>query len=98
MTNIDNPPNVLYIGQAFRITETPVFSDWLGNLRDRRGAARIANRLLRASDGHLGDVKSVGDGVFEMRIDVGPGYRIYAAATRIRSTATFRVQKTSKLA
>ena len=73
----DNPSNVLYTGQVFQIVETPVFSDWLGKLRDRRGAANITNRLLRASDGHLGDVESVGDGVFEMRIHVGPGYRVY---------------------
>jgi putative addiction module killer protein len=44
---------------------------------DRRAAARIVDRLKRASDGNFGDVKPAGSGVSEMRIDYGPGYRVY---------------------
>ena len=74
---IDETPNVLYTGQTFRLAETPVFSDWLGSLRDRRSMAKIVDRLKRASNGNFGDHKSVQGGVFEMRIDYGPGYRVY---------------------
>lgn len=75
--DIDNPPLVSYRGQVFQLHETTVFSDWLGSLRDRRARARIIDRLKRASNGNFGDYKSVKDGVFEMRVDVGPGYRVY---------------------
>lgn len=61
----------------FIIHRTETFVEWISRLKDRRAAARIASRLLRAEDGNLGDVKSVGDGVEEMRIDYGPGYRLY---------------------
>lgn len=61
----------------FAIHRTDTFATWLSRLKDRRAAARIASRLLRAGDGNLGDVKAVGEGVSEMRIDYGPGYRIY---------------------
>ncbi len=59
------------------MAETLVFSDWLGFLRDRRAMAKIVDRLKRASNGNFGDRKSAGGGVFEMRIDYGPGYRVY---------------------
>lgn len=75
--DIDNPPPVSYKGQAFQLEETAVFSDWLGSLRDRRAKARIVDRLKRASNGNFGDWKSAKDGLFEMRIDVAPGYRVY---------------------
>ncbi|WFS02473.1 type II toxin-antitoxin system RelE/ParE family toxin [Rhizobium tumorigenes] len=61
----------------FVIQRTEIFQQWIMRLKDRRAAARIASRILRAEDGNLGDVKPVGDGVEEMRIDYGPGYRIY---------------------
>jgi putative addiction module killer protein len=74
---IDKPRSVLYKGQAFQLVETDAFHGWLGSLRDRRGAARILDRLKRASNGNFGDVKPTRAGVSEMRIDYGPGYRVY---------------------
>jgi putative addiction module killer protein len=76
MTNIDNPPNVLYTGQV-SIVETEQFRDWLGNLRDRQARLRIVDRLKRLAGGNAGDAKSVGDGVQELRLQFGPGYRVY---------------------
>jgi putative addiction module killer protein len=56
---------------------SPEFNTWLDQLTDLRARARILTRLDRASLGNLGDCKPIGDGVSEMRVDVGPGYRIY---------------------
>ena len=53
------------------------FSNWVNSLRDRRGQATIDNRLRRIALGNLGDYTSVGGGVFELRVDTGPGYRVY---------------------
>ncbi len=53
------------------------FEDWLNSLRDREGKAKIKARLQRVALGNLGDCKSVGEGVSELRIDCGPGYRVY---------------------
>lgn len=53
------------------------FDHWLRKLRDAQAAARIQARLLRLSLGNAGDAKPVGEGVSEMRIDYGGGYRIY---------------------
>ncbi|WP_019501183.1 type II toxin-antitoxin system RelE/ParE family toxin [Pseudanabaena sp. PCC 6802] len=58
--------------------ETP-FSSWLSSLRDREARARIRKRLDRIELGNLGDYRSVGGGVFEFKIDYGPGYRVYFA-------------------
>jgi len=59
------------------IRQTSEFKEWLLSLRDAKAKARIAARISRAENGNLGDSKSVGEGVSEMRIDYGPGYRVY---------------------
>lgn len=56
---------------------SPEFDTWLGRLADLRARARILTRLDRAGLGNFGDCKPVGEGVSEMRIDVGLGYRVY---------------------
>lgn len=63
----------------YRVEKTETFESWLDGLRDRRARARarIAQRLLRVEEGLLGDFRSLGDGVSELRIDYGPGYRLY---------------------
>lgn len=53
------------------------FSKWLNSLKDIQAKAKIRIRLDRLSLGNLGDCKSVGNGVYELRIDYGPGYRVY---------------------
>jgi putative addiction module killer protein len=55
------------------------FAAWLKELRDPQARARIRTRLARLFEGNLGDCKPVGDGVMELRIDWGPGYRVYFA-------------------
>ena len=59
------------------VRQTSRFATWLAGLRDERARARILKRLDRARDGNLGDVAAVGEGVSEMRIFYGPGYRVY---------------------
>ena len=60
-----------------QIRETAVFATWLRALRDRRARARIQVRIDRLQLGLPGDARPVGDGVSELRIDHGPGYRVY---------------------
>ena len=59
------------------IRQTEAFVKWFDGLRDAQAAKRIVVRIRRLSEGNPGDVRSVGAGVSEMRIDYGPGYRVY---------------------
>ena len=59
------------------VRKTDRFARWLDDLRDVRGRARIQARIERLAAGNPGDVAPVGEGVSELRIDVGPGYRVY---------------------
>ena len=59
------------------IRETVVFSEWLAALRDAQARTRVQARILRLKLGNPGDVKPVGEGVSELRINYGPGYRVY---------------------
>lgn len=61
------------------VRQTIIFRDWLDGLADHQAATRIAQRIVRLQAGLLGDAKPVGDGVSEMRVDHGPGYRVYFA-------------------
>lgn len=59
------------------LIRSATFDRWLSGLRDRRAVARIAARLDRLAGGNPGDAQPVGDGVSELRINYGPGYRVY---------------------
>lgn len=59
------------------VRKTEVFARWLDGLRDIRARARIQARLERLVMGNFGDAKPVGEGVSELRVDYGPGYRVY---------------------
>jgi putative addiction module killer protein len=60
-----------------KVRRTEEFSRWIGRLRDANAVARIVARIRRMELGNLGDSKNLGDGLMEMRIDYGPGYRVY---------------------
>lgn len=59
------------------IRKTDVFAQWLNDLRDIQARARVQARIERLAAGNPGDVEPVGEGVSELRIDYGPGYRVY---------------------
>ena len=61
----------------FVVQQTEDFAQWRAGLKDLRAVTAIRRRLERAAAGNLGDVKGVGEGVSEMRVQVGPGYRVY---------------------
>lgn len=61
----------------FEVRKTDTFVEWLDNLSDFRARAKVLARIGRLAMGNLGDVKPVGEGVSELRIDYGPGYRVY---------------------
>ena len=61
----------------FEIRKTETYAPWLDGLRDIHARARVQVRVERLAAGNPGDVRPVGEGVSEMRIDYGPGYRVY---------------------
>jgi putative addiction module killer protein len=65
---------------TIEVRETEAFATWFRKLRDERARARILVRIRRLSLGNPGDVRAVGEGVSEIRIDYGPGYRVYFVA------------------
>jgi probable addiction module antidote protein/putative addiction module killer protein len=71
------------------VRQTEVFAAWFAELRDREARARITVRIRRLSLGNPGDVKPVGSGVSEMRIDYGPGYRVYFVRAAPRFVSYF---------
>jgi len=67
-----------YTLSVIEILQSETFSRWVGKLKDRQAIARINARIRRLSEtGNFGDVKPVREGINEMRIDYGPGYRLY---------------------
>ena len=80
------PPEVIRVDVVYpkeytrimkTILTTEVFDTWFANLKDKQASRRIQVRIDRAEDGNFGDCKPVGEGVSEMRIHYGPGYRVY---------------------
>jgi len=64
-------------GRCANVLKSATFEKWFNGLKDRQAQARITARISRLALGNAGDVKPVGSGVSEMRIDYGPGYRVY---------------------
>jgi putative addiction module killer protein len=62
---------------VIEIRKTALFAQWLDGLRDLQARARVQARIERLADGNPGDVEPVGEGVSELRINYGPGYRVY---------------------
>ena len=62
---------------AIEVRQTAEFENWLRRLKDANAYARIVGRIRRMEQGNPGDAKGVGGGIMEMRIDYGPGYRVY---------------------
>ena len=90
------------------IRQTEHYIKWFEKLKDRRARARIAIRIRRVSLGNKGDVKPVGNGISELRIDYGPGYRVYFTQRNYqliillaggdKTTQASDIQKAKKLA
>jgi len=77
VTYILTDSHLSHISDTMETQQTPAFAEWFDSLRDRKAKSKIAGRIVRIELGLMGDVKSVGDGVSEARIDFGPGYRLY---------------------
>ena len=73
-----------YIFIIIKIIQSTTFSKWLFGLKDRQARMRIHARLDRVASGNLGDVYPVGDGLSELRIHYGPGYRLYCLLRGMR--------------
>ena len=65
----------------YEVQKTEEFENWLKGLRDERAVARIASRIERLGMGNPGDVTPIGEGISEMRLTYGPGYRVYFKQT-----------------
>ncbi len=74
---IDLPLPVAYKGQAYEVRATERFVAWFGRLGDQQALGRMANEFRKLGDGNFGNAKSVGQGVHEIRMKFGPGYRAY---------------------
>jgi putative addiction module killer protein len=77
LVEVDRKPSVSYKIQMLTVRETEEFSRWLKALRDIKAKAKILVRVQRLAAGNPGDVKPVGDGISELRIHHGAGYRVY---------------------
>lgn len=66
-----------YTQPMYSVEQSKTFRAWLNDLRDGLARVRITARIVMAKEGNLGDCEPVGDGVHEMRVHVGPGYRLY---------------------
>lgn len=66
------------------VVGTDKFDQWIRRLRDPAGRLLILKRIDRLANGNPGDIKAVGNGVLELRLDVGPGYRVYSSRTAPR--------------
>ncbi|MEZ0469638.1 type II toxin-antitoxin system RelE/ParE family toxin [Luteimonas salinilitoris] len=67
---------------AYLVEQSETFAEWHAGLRDLQARIAIARRIERMAAGNLGDAKSVGGGVSELRVDAGPGYRVYFTRRR----------------
>lgn len=77
ITTVDNLAGENYSYHMVELIRSNVFDKWLSGLRDRRAVARITARLDRLASGNPGDVEPVGNGISELRVNYGPGYRVY---------------------
>ena len=66
-----------YDSRMVEVIKSSTFDAWLSGLRDRKAAVRVQVRIERLANGNVGDVKPAGEGISELRIDYGPGYRVY---------------------
>lgn len=66
--------------QMIEVRKTSIFATWLADLGDQNAKGRIVSRIARLEHGNPGDVRPVGGGVSEMRVNYGPGYRVYYAS------------------
>lgn len=70
-------PQATISSMEFKVKKTKKFDTWLKQLKDRKAVLNILQRIDRASLGNFGDHEPVGSGVYEMRVHIGPGYRVY---------------------